>query len=257
METKGTIRNLSMFRKLLKSLLPRPVRYWIRGKQKRWGIDPPVGSVQLGMLRRTTPISRVFGLDRGQAIDRYYIESFLDKNRDLIRGQVLEIGEDTYARKFGSPQHLNTDIVNPPDPSGNRRIVTDLTQPGLVVGAYDCIILTQTLNVIFQVQNALNNVYLALKPSGTILATVPGISQISRYDMDRWGDYWRFTSLSARQLFDPLFGSSNVTISTFGNVLAGIAFLHGLSVQDLEKHELDYNDPDYELLIAIKAVKAS
>lgn len=243
-----------MFRAALKAIMPPNVRNWIRGKHKHWTIRPPIGQVDLGMLRRTTPVSRVFGLDRGQPIDRYYIESFLETNRETIHGHVLEIGDDTYAKRFGDANRIRTDILNPPDGSGNRTITTDLTRTDLVE-AYDCIILTQTLNVIFQVQDAIINAYRALKPSGTLLATVPGISQISRYDMDRWGDYWRFTSLSARRLFESVFAPSHVVVSTHGNALAAIAFLQGLSVQDLDKQELDYNDPDYELLITIKAVK--
>jgi hypothetical protein len=42
------------------------MRIWRRTLGIRWS-----------NLRQTTPISRVFGLDRGQAIDRYYIEAFL------------------------------------------------------------------------------------------------------------------------------------------------------------------------------------
>jgi hypothetical protein len=94
-----------------------------------------------------------------------------------------------------------------------------------------------------------------LKPGGVLLATVPGISQISQYDMERWGDYWRFTSLSARRLIEEA-GSMEVTVRTYGNVLAAIAFLHGLAADELREKELNYSDPDYELLIAIRAVKA-
>lgn len=42
-------------------------------------------------LRSVVPISIVYGLDRGQAIDRYYIENFLSDNMEHIRGSVLEM----------------------------------------------------------------------------------------------------------------------------------------------------------------------
>jgi hypothetical protein len=38
-------------------------------------------------------------------------------------------------------------------------------------------------------------------------------------------------------------------------VLAATAFLHGLSVEELTEDELDDSDPDYEVTIAIRAMK--
>jgi hypothetical protein len=49
---------------------------------------------------RTAPISRVFGVDRGTPIDRYYIERFLAQEARSIRGAVLEVGDDVYTRRF-------------------------------------------------------------------------------------------------------------------------------------------------------------
>ena len=82
-----------------------------------------------------------------------------------------------------------------------------------------------------------------------------GISQISRYDMDRWGEYWRFTSLSARRLFEEVFLPADVTVRSYGNVLAATAFLHGVAEGELRRDELNYHDPDYEVLITVRAIK--
>src|SRR6185503_1474005 len=54
-----------------------------------------------GDLRRLRPVSRTFGYDRGLPVDRYYIESFLERNRRDIDGRTLEIGDDEYTRRFG------------------------------------------------------------------------------------------------------------------------------------------------------------
>jgi hypothetical protein len=48
---------------------------------------------------------------------------------------------------------------------------------------------------------------------------------------------------------------SHVTVQAHGNVLAAMAFLHGLVSEELRQDELDYFDPDYEVLITIRAVK--
>jgi hypothetical protein len=150
---------------------------------------------------RVEPISRLFGFDRGMPIDRYYINAFLNNNKNFIKGKVLEIAENTYSKQFGS-NVTAYEILNFDDSNKNATIIGDLTKPEtLPENTINCFICTQTLNFIFDVQNAIIGCYKLLCPGGVLLATVSGISQISRYDMNRWGDYWRFTDLSINFLF--------------------------------------------------------
>jgi hypothetical protein len=116
-------------------------------------------------------------------------------------------------------------------------------------------ILTQVLPFIYEIREAVEQIRKALRPGGTALLTVPGISQISRYDMDRWGDYWRFTDASIRRLLGNVFGAENVTIVTYGNVLSACAFLHGLAAHELKGEELEYNDRDYQVIIGARATR--
>lgn len=212
--------------------------------------------VRWGNLRRLTPFSSVFGLDRGLPIDRYYIENFLQQHSDDIQGRVLEIGDASYTRQFGGEKVTQSDVLHAVAGNPEATLVGNLdTGEGIPKETFDCMILTQTFLVIYDVQSAIANSYAALKPGGVLLATFPGISQISRYDMDRWGDFWRFTDASARRLFGDVFGNERVTTSTFGNVLSACAFLHGLAAQELKPKELTYNDPDYQLVITMRAVK--
>ena len=113
----------------------------------------------------------------------------------------------------------------------------------------------QTLLVIYDIKAAIRTIHRILKPGGTALITVPGISQVCRPDIDAWGDYWRFTNLSARRLFEEVFEPANVTVDTYGNVLTASSFLYGLSLEDMSKRELDLHDPDFQVTIGIKAVK--
>jgi hypothetical protein len=75
-------------------------RRWLsvstRRKIVRYTCCPPVGLVRFGSLRRVKPISRVWGMERGQPIDRYYIEPFLEQKACDVQGCVLEIGNNTY-----------------------------------------------------------------------------------------------------------------------------------------------------------------
>jgi len=210
-----------------------------------------------GSLRRLTPVSRLFGCDRGQPIDRYYIERFLSGQQLDIKGCVLEIGDDTYTKKFGGARITKSEVLHIAEGNPKATIVADLTRADHIPsGIFDCIICTQTLQFIYDVPAATRTLHRILKPGGVLLATFSGISQISRYDMDRWGDYWRFTDASARQLFSEAFGLANVTITTHGNVLVACSYLHGLGAQDLEQSEVEYDDPDYQVLITVRAIKA-
>ncbi len=73
--------------------MPSSAKRWIRKEQHRYGVRPPLGWVRFGTLRRLTPISPILGLERGQSIDRYYIETFLRTHSGDIGAHVLEIAE--------------------------------------------------------------------------------------------------------------------------------------------------------------------
>jgi len=229
---------------------------WLHTRYSILRQRPPVGWVRFGSLRRLQPISRVFGYDRGLGIDRYYIEQFLASHAEDIRGHVLEIGDNAYTRKFGHTRVIKSDVLHVTEGNPKATIVADLTCADHIPSdTFDCIILTQTLNHIYDVRAALKHLHRILKPGGVLLASLPGLCQISRYDMDRWGDYWRFTNLSARRLFTEVFPQDHVEVKAYGNVLVAIAFLHGLAVQELKPEELETHDPDYQVLITVRAVK--
>jgi SAM-dependent methyltransferase len=219
----------------------------------RW---PPVGLVRLGSLRRVEPISRHWGSERGLPVDRYYIERFLSTHAVDIQGHVLEIKDDLYTSRFGGNRVTKSDILHVEAGYPAATIVADLTSANHIpADTFDCIILTQTLQLIYDVRAALATLHRILKPRGVILTTVSGISKISREDMDRWGHYWHFTTRSSQRLFQEVFPPADVEVQAYGNVLAAIALLHGLATEELRPQELDHHDPDYELLITIRAVK--
>src|SRR5215813_470108 len=184
-------------RRKARSILPPGIRHWLRLQQTRFSVWPPVGTVRLGSLQRTTPISSQFGYDRGHCIDRYYIEKFLAANAVDIRGHVLEIADDNYTCRFGGDRVTQSTILHVNRDNENANLVADLTSASQIQeNTFDYIILTQTLQFIYDYQAAISTLYRIVRPGGVLLATFPGISQISRYDMSRWGEYWRFTSLS-------------------------------------------------------------
>lgn len=215
----------------------------------------PLGHVQFGSLRQVTPINSNWGWDRGLPIDRYYIERFLACYAEDIRGHVLEIGDNSYTCRFGGERVTISDVLHVADGNPHATIVADLTSADdIPSNTFECIILTQTLQLVYDVRSALRTVYRILKPGGVLLTTFPGISQT--YDAE-WGNhwYWSFTIHSAKRVFGELFPEPNVKIESFGNVFAAIAFLHGLAVEELTREELDRHESGYDLTIAVRAVK--
>jgi SAM-dependent methyltransferase len=212
--------------------------------------------INFGDLRRLAPVSREFGFERGLPIDRYYIEQFLAKHAGDIQGRVLEIGDDSYTRQFGGNRVRVRDVLHVEAGHAAATIVGDLTKADHIPSeVFDCFILTQTLHLIYDVRKALETTYRILKPGGVLLATFPGISQIS---IDRWAEdwCWSLSTRSAAWLFAAVFQKDNIHIQAYGNVLAAIAFLQGIAAEELTTAELEYRDPSYEMLITVRAVKS-
>jgi hypothetical protein len=202
------------------------------------------------------PVSRTFGFDRGTPIDRFYIDSFLRQRREHIRGKTLEIAGSEYTQRYGSTGVESLELHTQPSDRPNT-FVGDLTQLNTLPSAQvDCFICTQTFNFIYDYRSAILGAHHMLVPGGWLLATVGGVSQISRFDMDRWGDYWRFSSATCERLFAEFF--KEVEVVTFGNFLAAASLLRGLAVEDLASVDLlDPVDPDYQVIIGIAARKSS
>lgn len=248
-------------RSILKATLPVPMSHGLLKLEKAYHEQkrrhgPPRPWLRLGALWRTQPIRPSFGFKYGQSIDRYYIEAFLDRHSPDVYGHVLEMADNAYTRRFGGSRVKQSDVLHSKPNNPNATIVADLTRADEIPSnTFDSIILTQTLQFIYDTRAAIKTLYRILRPGGVLLAAFPGISQIARYDMENWGEYWRFTTLSARMLFSEAFPDSGLTVEAHGNVLAAMAFLQGLVSRELRRDELDYRDRDYELLITVRAVK--
>ena len=226
----------------------RPVRQavvdWRRSR-------PP----KLGDLRRVTPIDPNWGFERGTPIDRVYVERFVGAHANDIRGRVLEIAAPDYTTRFGTGVE-RVDILMATEGNPQATIVGDLADaPQIEDELFDCAIVTQTLQFVYDVRAALATLHRILRPGGVLLATVPGLTKISPPEDAEFGEWWHYTGRSARRLAEEAFGTGNVEVVTYGNVLAASGFLYGLAASDLRPEELDAHDPLYEVVVGVRAVR--
>lgn len=231
---------------LLRNIYHRLPRWWksVRHNRLDWGD-----------LDRITPVSTHFGFDRGLPVDRHYIENFLGQHRHQVRGRVLEIGDNEYTYRYGGLAVSESEILHIDATNPLATWVGSLSDcPHIPSDRFDCIILTQTLHLIWDFQAALENCRRILKPGGTLLLTVPGITNISH---DHWSEswYWSFTELSVKKLLADCFSGGEISLQTFGNVASATAFLYGLAKHEVTEQQLEYSDPHYSVIIAAAATK--
>jgi hypothetical protein len=207
----------------------------------------------MGFFLPKEPFNRCFGLNAGQSIDRHFIEKFLAENSADIKGIVLEISERTYTQKFG--KHVTKSLVFSHVAGEGVDITGDLEKEFPPQAALDCFIMTQTLPFVFDVGSALKNSFGMLAEGGVLLVTVPGITQISRYDYDRWGQYWSFTKQSLSMLVAQNCIDAELKIASYGNAKLAASFLYGVPIEKLSKDTISFNDPDYEMLIVARIRK--
>lgn len=213
--------------------------------------------VDFGDLRRTTPVSRHWGFDRGVPVDRHYIELFLERHAADVAGAVLEVLGSDYAARFGGDRVTQLEVLDLDAANPRASIVADLRcAPGIPADTFDCVILTQTLHLIDDMAAVVAECARILKPGGVLLATLPCASKVSlEYGPD--GDFWRVTEAGARRVFSGAFPPSGVTVASHGNVLASAAFLYGIADNELDPTELDARDPYFPLLVTVRAQKPS
>lgn len=248
----------NFIRRLAHSVLSPKTRDWVtlqrRKRRLQW---PRTGTIDFGGFDRLTPVSDVFGYDRGQPIDRYYIEAFLAANREDIKGRCLELGDPAYITKYGQ-NVTQADVLHYVDGNPQATIIGDLTDaPHIPDNSFDCIIFTQTIQMIYEPKAALETLHRILKPGGVALVTTAGIAKIGRrLGRDPWGEYWHFTAQSLRRVVSEIWDETGITIDTYGNVMTACSFLQGLASEELLSEQLDHRDEDFEVVVTAHLRKA-
>ena len=142
-----------------------------------------------GNPRRFELFSRYYGFDRRTPVDRVYIERFLPSTprtfaagpgsgssalRPRVPGLVSRRRRDRGHRR---EQRGRDDRRRPSEPNS------------LPANRFDCFILTQTLQLVSDLEAPLENAWQSLTSGGVLLITLPGIT---RADPEHTGgDRWR------------------------------------------------------------------
>jgi SAM-dependent methyltransferase len=210
-----------------------------------------LGMPRWGNLRRVEPFSRNFGFDRGTPIDRYYLNKFLDANRSLITGDVLEIQSTGYTRRYGREvQRADSVDINP---AVHPRFVCDLARSGDMIptGRYDCFLLPNTLQHLRELDECLRHALRIVKPGGVLLASAAGFVPL----IPDGPDYWRFSASGWSERLQRVWPACDVRVQSHGNCLAAVAAMLGLAVEEITPSELDVSDPQYPVLITVFCLK--
>jgi SAM-dependent methyltransferase len=188
---------------------------------------------------------------RGKMVHRYYVEDFLRRHRGDIRGHVLEFQEDSYATRFGEDRVTRLDILDR-EPRLRTTLVADLTTDNAVPSdSFDCIICTYVLHLIFEKDRAIAELHRILKPGGTLLVAVPGIT----VHFPQFAELWRFTEIGLRASLAKHFGEAGVAVEGCGNSLVAAGELRGLALADFTRPELEHRDPRFAVVVCARAVK--
>jgi len=203
---------------------------------------------------RAAPLSAHWGRERGSPVDRWYIERFLAEHSADIHGSVLEVMDDSYTRQFGDRVE-RSDVLDVDHSNSVATVVADLGDPaGFPRDRYDCFVLTQTLQYVYDLRAAVESIHACLRAGGVCLATVPVTSRLDRPE-NTDGEFWRLTPAGCQRLFAERFGTGAVEVVAYGNAGACAAFLVGLPAEELEERILGVQDPLFPLLVAVRAVK--
>jgi hypothetical protein len=219
----------------------------------RAGIRRRMPPVRWGSLRRLTPVSRQYGFDRGTPVDRRLIDAFFAEHARDIRGHVLEVKDPGFTERFGTGVTA-VDILDINPHNDRATVIADVADPGsLPAGRFDCAIVPQTLQYVRDIDASLRNLWESLAPGGVLLVSVPVVSKLDHdlVDVDRW----RVTAAGLTTAIEAACPGAELTVSARGNVLLAVAFLMGVSAEELRDREIEADDATFPIVSFARARK--
>lgn len=202
--------------------------------------------------RSVKPISTKYGYDRGNPVDRYFINQFFAEYSDDIKGKCLEVVDPKVINEFGGDKVTQADAIDlfvtkQATVYGNLKDLKGVVKSN----TYDCLIISQTIHVNDDYDSIIKECYRILKPGGVLLVTLPTLSPTWNLQINMW----RFSIESAKHVFSKYFNSKKLTVKSYGNQTGAIFFWSGFAIEEMTAAELKKNDPKMPLIIGVRAVK--
>ena len=205
--------------------------------------------LDLGEMRRFQPFCSDWGISRGGAIDRFYIDRFMKTELVNAKGDFLECGGQRY-RDFVASVNISRYEVVDVDPSVPCiTICADIQQlHGVKSSSFDVVVCTQVLQYVEKPEKAVEELRRTLKTGGRLLLTTPFIEK----DCIKLGDRWRFTQSEVRSL---LYRFRKCEVRVAGNLFVAACYWMGLGTDDLGLKDLNRVDESFYQVVLAKAVK--
>jgi hypothetical protein len=235
--------------------LPEPVQESLHRAERNPSLRRAAQPVRWGSLRRLDPISPVWGSERGQVVDRYYIDRFFERNGRLITGRVLEVRDTGYTSRYGVGV-TSIDVVDIDPRNDDATIVADLADEGsLPAAAFDCAVVPQTLLFVRDPFTAVANLWQSIAPGGTLLISTPMISRLDPAAVEH--DRWHLAPAGLAEVIERSCPGGEVELESWGNPLVAIAFLQGIAAEELRPAELDAQHPLFPIVVTAAIRKPS
>src|SRR5262245_61211103 len=121
--------------------------------------------MDFGELRRFKPFCEKWGTSRGGAIDRYYIDAFIEASLKGGRGRFLECGGQRYRKVIPSRSIKSYDVIDRDPTIPSLTIHADIQNLKSVgTDSFDVIICTQVLQYVERPARALRELHRVLRP---------------------------------------------------------------------------------------------
>jgi hypothetical protein len=199
------------------------------------------------------PISSNWGAERGTPLGRHFIDRYMESHREDITGVILEIKNKRYTESLGHDV-VRGDVLDVDASNTAANIITDLATADCVPSdSYDCFMINETLQFVYDLKAAAAHAHRVLKPGGVLFVTVPCTVQHDGELKDV--EMWRFTKNSCRRLFGDEFGEGQVKVESYGNFVTCNASFTGVVVEELDPELLEEVSPMFVQGICVRAQK--
>jgi glycosyltransferase involved in cell wall biosynthesis/ubiquinone/menaquinone biosynthesis C-methylase UbiE len=199
------------------------------------------------------PVNRFWGCGKGTPLDRVFINQFMQTHAGDLHGRILEIKSTKYAGKF-SRRGSMIDVLDI-DPSNTTANIIDDLQSCVKIEdeTYDCVVLTQVLQLIPDFEQAVASAARILRPGGVLLLTTSGITQAVPTGNGEF--FWSFFKPGLKRVLAKYFDAKRLLIQSHGNAGIAASFLMGIVAENVPLDLFSHHDPEYPIVLTVRAVK--